>query len=70
LPEGICSGEEEGDLIRVYCVNGVLSLRYQDFSLMLDSGQPLTFAELSEKSQQYWDAFHKEGEERRSKAVD
>ena len=58
LPEGICSGDEEGDLVRVYCVNGVLSLRYQHFSLMLDSGQPLTFTESSEKSQRYWEAFY------------
>ena len=64
IPEGILSGEADGDLIRVYCLNGVLSLRYQDFSLMLDNGRPITLDELGEKSQEYWDNFGNETEEK------
>lgn len=66
IPEGIHSGEVDGDLIRVYCMNGVLSLRYQDFSLMLDNGQPVALAELGEKSQEYWDNLGKVVEGRQS----
>ena len=57
LPEGILSGEEDGDLIRVYCMNGVLSIRYHGFSLALDNDQPITSAELGERSREYWDKF-------------
>ena len=70
IPEGIHSGEADGDLVRVYCMNGVLSIRYRDFSLMLDNGQPITLAELGEKSQEYWDSFGRAADERQNNAVE
>ena len=57
LPEGILASEADGGLIRVHCMNGVLSLRYREYSLALDNGQPTTLAEVGEKSREYWDDF-------------
>ncbi len=44
----------ENDVIHVDCNDGTLWLKYQDFSLMLDDGQPITLNELGDKCDKYW----------------
>ena len=49
----ILYADVENDVIHVDCNDGTLRLKYQDFSLMLDGGQPITLDEFGEQCDKY-----------------
>ena len=45
---------EVGDPLEICCTLGTLVLRYKNFALALDTGEPVTLAELDAAAANYW----------------
>jgi hypothetical protein len=45
----------EADVIVIGCVEGYLRIRYEAFSIRLDTGMPITLEMLGNACKQYWD---------------
>ncbi len=48
---------ESSDPLEVHCAEGMLTLRYDDATLSLDSGEAITLAQLDAAATAYWDAW-------------
>ena len=46
---------EPGDPLEICCVGGILRVAYREWSLTLDSGEPVSLEQLDEVSNRYWD---------------
>lgn len=56
-PEIISATQNPNNILTIGCVAGLVRTRYQSFSLTLDNGYPITFENLKNAHQRYWEAF-------------
>jgi hypothetical protein len=61
----ILSGSESGDHVVVICNGYELRLRYADLDVALDTGEPITVAEVDALAERYWEEWEKRGKARR-----
>lgn len=57
LEPEIVSVEKEGHSVVVNCVTGSLTIVYESATIHLDTGEEVSFDELSAASRAYWDAW-------------
>jgi hypothetical protein len=53
--------------IEIYYTNGSFFLKYLDFSLKLDNDKEISYNELDNAAEKYWDNWEKESKEARNK---
>jgi hypothetical protein len=51
----ILSIEQNGDIAHVICSTGELDILYKEIKFQLDSGEPVTYKELADACNKYWD---------------
>jgi hypothetical protein len=51
----ILSIEQQGETAHIICSTGELDLLYKDIEFQLDTGEPLTYKELADACNRYWD---------------
>ena len=55
----VLSAEENGGVLEIYEVCGIIRTKYEHVALALENGQELSFSELDNASKEYWDNFGK-----------
>ena len=55
----ILSCRVDTDVLKVFCVEGILNIEYRTAYVTLDSGSPITLQQLESTAQAYWDDFSK-----------
>ena len=51
----ILSIEQQGDIAHILCSTGELNVLYKDIEFQLDSGESVTYKELIDACNKYWD---------------
>lgn len=51
----ILSIEQKGDIAHIICSTGELDILYKDIEFQLDSGESVTYKELADACNKYWD---------------
>jgi len=51
----ILSIEQQGDIAHIICSTGELDVLYKDIEFQLDSGESVTYKELADACNKYWD---------------
>lgn len=59
LEPEIVSVSEEDDGISIMCVDGVLTMNYEDVSYELDNGKVIAFSDLENACKKYWEGWRK-----------
>lgn len=54
LEPEILSASEKDDTVSIICVDGILSMNYEDVSCKLDNGKEITFSDLKSACEKYW----------------
>jgi len=55
----ILSVEQEGNMALITCVTGELKISYEDIEFKLDTGSPISYSELEEACDKYWDDWER-----------
>jgi len=51
----ILSIEQQGDIAHIICSTGELDVLYKNIEFQLDTGEPVTYQELADACNKYWD---------------
>ncbi len=51
----VLSIEQQGNIAHIICSTGELDILYKDIQFQLDSGRPVTYKELADAYNKYWD---------------
>lgn len=57
LDTEILSAKVDGDVVRVVCDGGELTLRYAEARMMRPDGTPISLEEIDRTARRYWDSF-------------
>ncbi len=55
----ILSIEQKGEMAHILCSTGELDILYKDITFQLDSGESVTFKELEDACNRYWDDWER-----------